>query len=268
MNPLKELCKALVVASVVTVLVFSTNPAMAAETVPVNTPFGSCVGGVGSDCVTATSHASVSVVSTLSVNEERALSFGDISVSCGAGPCTGTATLTLSLTGVRVAATTGVDVITPLHGAQSSNGAGAAASGGQAPAHFTISGGNENAAQQVYISFADNAGNPIDISGDSYHPGNKVTLVGPAGHSFTVDTFVINEDGSDVYGHYIATGGVTGGHQGITNPFNPAGHVAFAAGTAGVADVVVGATLHTVAGAGVSYAAGKYSGTYDTMVSY
>jgi hypothetical protein len=255
----------ILMASTVTVLAFGLAPAAMADNT-VNLSFGTCVGGVGSDCTTAAAHASISVVSTLSVNEQRAISFGNVSVSCGAGPCDGKASLVLALNGTRTASTSGGDTITPLHGAQSSNGAGNTGSGAQQPGHYTISGGNEGSSKQVYISFADSSGNAIDFSGDQYHPGDAVTLSGPAGHTFSMDNFVINESGSDVYGHYIDNDGDTVAPA-IADPNNPAGGK-FANNTAGVVDVVVGATLHTVAGAGTSYGAGKYVGTFNVMASY
>jgi hypothetical protein len=247
------------------VLGIGTGPAMAQV---VNTPFGTCVGDATHDCVTATGHADVSVVTTLTINEQRAISFGNISVACTVA-CDGKATLALALNGTRTAATTGADVITPLRGAQANNNAGGspgnAQSGGQQPGHYTIETDAEGSTKQIYISFADTGGNPIDISGDSYHPGAKVTLTGPAAQTFTMDKFLINESGSDVYGHYIDNrGGANNPSPGISNPFD---HT-HTANTADV-DVVVGATLHTVAiAATTSYAPGKYTGTFNIMASY
>ena len=221
---------------------------------PVNTPFGLCTGGA-TDCTTATGHDSVSVASTLTINEMRAVSFGNVSITCGA-TCDGSASLDLGLDGSRNASTTGGDNFVLLQGV---GGAGM-----QSPGHYTVEGANEGGATQVYISFADNGGNPVDISGDNYHPGAYTTLTGPTGLTFTMDKFVINESGNDVYGHYIDNrgGGFTPA-PGIGNPFN---HARTPDNTA--IDVVVGATLHTVAGAYASYPPGKYSGTFQIMVSY
>jgi hypothetical protein len=251
-------------ASAVAVLAFGAAPAMAAT---VDTPFGSCAGDATHDCVTATGHASASMVTTLTINEQRAISFGNMSITSAAG---GDSTVKLGTNSSRTV-TNGTDTITLLHGAQSSNGAGNAASGAQSAGHYTVETAAEGGATQVYISFADTSGNIIDMCTpggvcDAYHPGNKVTLAGPGAgteHLF-MDKFVINESGSDVYGHYIDNaGGAANPSPGIANPFDHS-HTA-----AADIDVVVGATLHTdsahVAGA---YGAGKYVGTFNAMVSY
>jgi hypothetical protein len=247
-------------ASAVTVLAFGAAPAMA------STPFGTCT---GTDCVTATGHASVSVTSTLTINEQRAISFGNMSASTG-GAGGGDASIALGLDGSRTITQGAVDTITLLHGANSSNGAGSADGGGpgtfgsgaQSPGHYTVEADAEGGTTQVYISFADATGVPIDISGDDYHHGKSVSLTGPVGRSFTMDKFVINETGSDVYGHYISNTAPSPS-PGTTDPFDHT-HAANAADL----DVVVGATLHTVSHAAGAYAAGKYTGTFNIMTSY
>ncbi|MFH1157701.1 MAG: hypothetical protein V1721_02270 [Pseudomonadota bacterium] len=250
----------------VAMLVFSSPPAKAQV---VDTPFGACVGiDGGDDCVTTTGHISASVVGTLSINEMRAVSFGNMAVTCAAGGCDGSASFDLNLDSTRDNVVGVADNFILLNGAQANDGIGNlpghANSGSQQAGHYTVT-GMEAGPTQVYISFADAAGAKIDIDGDNYYPGNDVHLTGPAGNTFTVDDFIINESGSDVYGHYIdSRGGSFNPAPGIGNPFDPVTH---AAGT-GI-DVVVGATIHTVAGgAGLSYAPGKYVGTYNVMVSY
>jgi hypothetical protein len=220
---------------------------------PVRTDFGFCNGGA-TDCTTALGHDSVSVASTLTINEMRAVSFGNVSVTCGMN-CDGSAALALGLDGSRNASTTGGDSFILLSGV---GGAGA-----QSPGHYTVEGQNEGGATQVYVSFADNGFNPVDISGDNYHPGASATLMGPGGQTFTMDKFVINESGNDIYGHYIDNrGGGSTPAPGTSNPFNHA-----RAHDSSAVDVVVGATLHTVSGV-ASYPPGKYTGTFQIMVSY
>jgi hypothetical protein len=281
------------------VLAFGAAPAKAVTS---DTNFGSCIGAAGgSDCVTAVGHISASVVGTLSINEMRAISFGNFAVTCGAG-CTGASTIQMDIFGTRAAASGGTETITLLHGL--TPGA-AIPSGSQSPGHYTVSAADENnaASTQVYISFADNAGNVIDAcsppnstggdyaanySGapgseyagapgtcDNYHPGAGVVLTGPGGNTFFVDRFTFNESGSDVYGHYIDNAAAVSSAA-STTPFKPGsgagtGHdngtgTPGGAGANNTIDVVVGATLHTVAAA--TYPAGRYTGTYDIMVSY
>ena len=316
MKHLKGLQKTLM-ASAVAVLAFGAAPALAVTS---NDSFGSCIGtdtsaggGAGNDCVTATGHISASVVGTLSINEMRAVSFGNFAVNCAAAVCDGGATLYLDPIGVRTAGGSGDAIILLNGGGSGANiGQNPGDPGSQSPGHYTVSGGAEATTSQVYISFADNAGNIIDacspngspggnyangghagtipdpyapygnysgIHGtcDNYHPGAAVALNGPGGNTFNVDSFTFNESGSDVYGHYIDnqppdTAGPV--HHGVGPgspfPFLPgvgAAHGATSAGgIPGEIDVVVGATLHTVAG--VTYPAGKYSNTYEVMVSY
>jgi hypothetical protein len=199
---------------------------------------GNCIPAPGTDCLAATGHDNVSVVSTLSINERRAISFGNVSVACAvAGNCSGDATLTLGIDGDRTPATGGGDNFILLHGGLAGD------PGGQSPGHYAVTGADEGGATEVYISFADENGNPVDFAGENYHAGAHTTLTGPAAQTFQMDDFVINETGTDVYGHYVDTGG-----------------------SAGPIDVAVGATLHTVGGQ--SYPPGKYTGTFTIMVSY
>jgi len=266
-------------ASAVAVLAFAAAPAMADGTS--NVAAGTCVGaaGGGHDCVAALGHISASVVGTLSVNEMRAISFGNFAVTTAG---TGDATIVMNKFGVRTVADAGTDKVTLLYGANNggfNGGPGTSMdSGGQQPGHYTVSGATEGTTPntQVYVSFQDGAGNPVDIAGDHYYPATPTFTANPptsgaiilsntgAVNVFAVDSFTFNEDGHDVYGHYIDSDGTVGA-PGIANPNNPAGGQ-FAAHTAGVADVVVGATLHTVKSA--AYAAGKYTGTFNIMVNY
>ncbi len=244
---------------------------------PVDTGFGACTGASGTDCTAATGHASMSVTSTLSINEMRALSFGNFAATTPGA----TDTIVLDIDGSRTASTG----FTPLNGANATGGSvgGATGSaletGSQSAGHFTISGGSEDAATatQVYISFADSSGNGIDMCDDSthaicddYHHGNVIQFQSPTGGvagDLTMDKFVINQSGSDVYGHYIDNSGTTVG-PGISDPWLPgANHSggASAGGVAGEVDVVVGATLH---GTGAALNPGKYTATYVVMASY
>jgi len=273
--------------SAAALLAYAPTPARAA---PTDTPFGACTGadtsgGGGADCVATLGHISASVVGTLSINEMRAISFGNFAVVGGAGD----ATIVLDPTGVRTA-TNGVDTIVLLNGA---DGGGLPDIGSQSPGHYTVSTAQEGAATQVYISFAQNDGTPIDgcspngsnggvyaggYTGapgacDHYHPNSAVLLSGPVANAFSVDQFVFNESGSDVYGHYVDNAAAVG--PGITNPFLPGtgagtGHdnstgSPGGAGSAQAIDVVVGATLHTTAAVPTP---GKYTGTFIVMVSY
>jgi hypothetical protein len=274
-----------------------------AKAVTSDTAFGSCTGAAaGNDCTAALGHISASVVGTLSINEMRAISFGNFAV-----PTSGNAddSIVLDPTGVRTVDNTGTDQIVLLSGADGCNGGPCGGGGGtatetgsQSPGHYTVSASVESAATtQVYISFADATGNPIDacspggevggphVGGytgvpdpnggcDNYHPGNFVQLTGPTANAFTVDQFQFNESGSDVYGHYIDNLAAVG--PGIGNPFLPGtgsgtGHDngTGAPGNANATqaiDVVVGATLHTTAVPAVL--PGKYTGTFIIMVSY
>jgi hypothetical protein len=264
----------------VAVLAFGAAPAKAVG--PVNTAFGSCIGqdmtqAGGKDCVTAVGHISASVVSTLTINEMRAISFGNFAVNCGAG-CAGganAATIAMDTNGVRTELDGTPDKIILLHGAnatpdQAAPGVhGAVASGSQSPGHYTVEADAEGGTTQVYISFADINGNIVDACSpggpcDDYHNGQAVTITGPTAQTFTVDKFVFNESGSDVYGHYIDNRG--GAHNPAPGTSDPFDHTRTAAADV---DVVVGATLHTTAQAALTnYAPGKYTGTFDVMVSY
>jgi hypothetical protein len=245
-------------ASAVVALAFGAAPALAV-TAGLQ-PFGAC--NTATDCTTGAGHASVSVTSTLTINEQRAISFGNIK----AGATATSDSIVLSLAGGRTASG-----FTLLNGASGGGFTGAGTdTGGQSPGHYTIEGGNEDAgsATQVYISFADTSGKVIDISGDNYHPPgaaglNQITLNGPGGKKLYMDSFVINETGSDAYGHYITNANSSSvASPGISNPFD---HAHATASGAGVADVVVGATLH---GSGDTLGVGKYTGNFDIMASY
>ncbi len=288
MRLLKVLQATTILCSAAAFLAYAPTPAKAVTS---DTPFGACTGadvsaGGGSDCVATLGHISASVVGTLSINEMRAISFGNFAVASAGGA---DATIVLDPTGVRTVANN-TDVITLLNGI---NGGGLSDTGSQSPGHYTVSASDEGAATQVYISFAQNDGTPIDACSpngsaggvyggtytgapgtcDNYHPGSSVSLSGPVANAFTVDQFVFNESGSDVYGHYIDNQATVG--PGISNPFLPgsatgAGHdngtgTPGGAGTAQAIDVVVGATLHTTA---LTPTPGKYTGTFVVMVSY
>ncbi len=156
----------LVACAAFAVLAFSNAPAKAATT---DTPFGSCTGadfnngGTGNDCVAATGHISASVVGTLSINEMRAVSFGNFAVDCGAA-CDGSGLMYLDPTGVRTVDNSNNDQILILNGGGLANGSNTHDFGSQSPGHYTVSGGHESASaatQQVYISFAQTNGTGI-----------------------------------------------------------------------------------------------------------
>lgn len=107
--------------------------------------------------------------------------------------------------------------------------------GSQGAGRYQIDGAG--AGTNIYITFTDHAGAPITS-------GNPVELSGPSGSdTFDVDTFTFNQSGSDGGGDYITTDG------------------------GGTATVLVGATLHTVAGA-TSYDPGTYRGTFQIIASF
>ncbi len=247
-----------VMASAVAVLSFGAAPAMAADT----GAFGACTGVAGTDCTTALGHASISVTDTLSINEMRALSFGNFA----AGTPTAATKVVLNLDGTR---TIDAGFLTGLHGADATNAAGNVNSGAQSPGHYTVTGDAEGGATQVYISFATAAGAPIDMCDgpeticDSYYPANNVSL----GEGLTLNHFFINQSGSDVYGHYIVNAGnVTAGNSASSTPWKPgtaqgSGHDG---GTGGI-DIVVGGTLTSDA---TPVTVGKHTGTFNIMASY
>lgn len=284
MRLLKVLQATTMFCSAAALLAYVPTPAKAA---PVDEPFGACTGAAGGDdCVATMGHISASVVGTLSINEMRAISFGNFAVTSAAGA---DSTIVLDPTGVRTV-TNGTDTITLLNGI---DGGGLVDTGSQSPGHYTVSASDEGGDTQVYISFAQNDGTPIDACSpngstggvyagtytgapgtcDNYHPGSAVLLSGPVANAFTVDQFQFNESGSDVYGHYIDNQAAVG--PGISNPFLPgtstgSGHdnstgTPGGAGSAQAIDVVVGATLHTTA---LAPTPGKYTGTFIVMVSY
>jgi hypothetical protein len=285
MKHLKGLQRTLL-CSALAVLAFGSTPALAIG----GPAFGNCVGAPSSpgpfkDCVTAVGHISASVVGTLSINEMRGISFGNFAVTGAGGGTYPGSTITLDLQGNRVETDSGTpanDAIVLMHGATAG---GAGPSGAQSPGHYTVTGGSEGntVGTQVYISFADSAGNIVDTCNpgvgfvgttavcDTYHPGNNqnITLAGPAlSHPFYIDHFVFNQGGEDVFGHYIANDGTNGGgvgNPGITNPYGPGNTPT---GGAGVVDVVVGARLTDDGSGAAGYPPGKYTGTYNIMVSY
>src|ERR1035437_5080364 len=132
-----------IMASAVAVLAFGAAPAKATTLTAVPTPAGACTGAAGTkDCSTATGHIGVSVIGTLSINEKRAISFGNMHVKT-AGAAVGDATLVMSNTGpLTPVAGANTDIMLLLHGANANNGSlitpsspGATGSDGQAPGH-------------------------------------------------------------------------------------------------------------------------------------
>ncbi len=248
MNTLKGLQRIGLLSLTCAVLAFGGNSAnAAAPAVPnVATPAGACTGVAGtSDCATAVGHISASVIGTLSINEVRAISFGNYGFTAIS---TGAATVLMNPVTATNVLTVGGDTILQLHGAQATPaGTGTPWS----PGLYHVSGGQEDATgtEGVYISFADNAGVPInacDPDGtncDTTFAANQVTMdaTTPGANQFKVDKFSFNQVGKDVYGRYTNTDAT------------------------GAVDVKVGATMHTVA---ATYTPGKYVGLFNIMVSY
>jgi hypothetical protein len=248
MNILKGLQKVAVV-SALALFGFSALPSHSAHAAgPYNADYdpGSCVGAAGTDCGTAVGHIGASVVGTLSINELRAINFGNVAV---ATPGTGGDSIELTDAGAIGTVVGTNDGLVALSGANANGGLGGAETGtagndGQHSGLYEISGYGEGGQTRVYLSFATTANEPLDCNGDAYYPDNKVTVEGPtAADYFYANAFTFAEDGSDVFGHYIDT---TGG----TDPI----------------DVEVGATLLTDAAA--TYSVGKYVGEFNITASY
>jgi hypothetical protein len=248
MNILKGLQKGAVV-SALALLGFSAFPSHSAHAAgPYNadTLAGSCVGIAGTDCGTAVGHIGASVVGTLSINEIRAINFGNVAVTTGG---TGDGSIVLKDDGTIGTVTAGSDGLVALSGADANGGVGGAEHGtagndGQHSGLYRIDGYNEGGQTRVYLSFATTANEPLDCNGDTYYPDNKVTVVGPTiADYFYANAFTFEEDGSDVFGHYIDT-------TAATDPI----------------DVEVGATLLTDAAA--TYSVGKYVGAFNITASY
>jgi hypothetical protein len=210
---------------------------------------GSCVGIAGTDCGTATGHIGVSVVGTLSINELRAINFGNVAVSSSGA---GDASVTLDQDGT-IGAVSGAntDGLTLLSGADANGGVapgepGTVGNDGQHSGLYEIDGYNEGGQTRVYISFANTSNEPIECNSDGYYQGNSVPVIGPAADNlFNVTNFTFDEDGHDVYGHYIDT-------DGLTDPV----------------DIEVGATLNTDATSVGGYPVGKYVGVFNITASY
>src|ERR1022692_742058 len=97
MKHLKGLQRTAILSAAIATLAFGGHQAKAfAPFVP--TPAGSCVGSAGvDDCVTAVGHISGRVVGTLTINETRAVSFGNFAVATNLGG----GIITMSDTGVE-----------------------------------------------------------------------------------------------------------------------------------------------------------------------
>lgn len=252
---LKELRTLAYLSMALVAIAYGSNAAHAA---PTFTSAGSCTGADtsgagGADCVATVGHISASVVSTLTINELRAISFGNMNKPCAAGACAGGANAALirldPVAGTRTYTNPGTDALTLLNGAGANAGGNALPvgdAGGFSPGVLEVKGAFENAATQVYISFADNTGLPVDFRGDNFNTANdtNIHVIGPGAVYFTVKDFEISctAVGADVYGHYCDNNGANAAFQ-----------------------VKVGATLATAA---QTYVEGKYVGTYNAMVSY
>jgi hypothetical protein len=204
------------------------------------------------DNVAAVGHISASVGSTLAISETTPIRFGNFTAVCAASNCDGTGFITLNnLTSVRTTSGAVNDVITLLHGANGANGVpgDTDAINGSATVgvyHIAgVTGGAVAGTANIYITFSDGLGNMITTQNGIQNNAQTVTLAdaqNATGH-FDVDTFTWDSSGNDpVYGDFITTAG-------------------------GVANIHLGATLHTDAAATV-YADGAYTGTFNIMASY
>lgn len=250
MNILKGLQKGAVVSALALFgfSAFPSHSAHAAGPYNDNTVAGTCVGAVGTDCGTAVGHIGVSVVGTLTINEKRAINFGNVAVSSSGN---GDASVTLDEDGTIGTVTgTNSDGLTLLSGAAANGGVGGVEHGtvgndGQHSGLYEITGYNEGGQTRVYISFANTDNEPIECNSDGYYQGNSVPVIGPtADNLFNVTNFTFDEDGNDVYGHYVDT-------DGLTDPV----------------DIEVGATLNTDSTA-TGYPVGKYVGVFNITASY
>ncbi|MBU6476098.1 MAG: DUF4402 domain-containing protein [Alphaproteobacteria bacterium] len=204
------------------------------------------------DNVAVLGHISASVQGTLAVAEAGPMNFGNFAISCN--PCSkGGDTIVLSDEGKRTK--TGSD-ITFMNGTSASP-AGIAngtnyETGAQEPGFYTIT--QSDGIANVYVSFSDSTGAIID----SNHPNNVVTLTGPTGQTFTVNSFTFETDNTG------AAAGSSGYTQAAASTHDSYGN--YVPCTTGCT-LRVGATLSTSVTAAV-YAPGQYTGTYYVMVSY
>jgi hypothetical protein len=138
------------------------------------------------------------------------------------------ASIVLDDNGNRTVHNGGTTTITLLNG-------GVSDLGSQSPGSYHVMGAS--AGTNIYVTFTDHTGTAISS-------GNQIVLIGPVGSSnFLVDTLTFNQSGSDGTGPYRTTDG------------------------SGNANILVGATLHTQSGA-TTYAPGRYTGTFEVMISY
>ncbi len=123
---LKELRKLAYLSMAFVAISYGSHPANAAATgATVFSSAGTCTGVAfvsgtsGADCVQTTGHINASVVSTLSINEIRAVNFGNMTIPCG-GLCAGganAASIVLNpVLGTRTYSTAGTDTLTLLTG--------------------------------------------------------------------------------------------------------------------------------------------------------
>lgn len=188
-----------------------------------------CGARAAADFVDNNLHSSVSIASAVSMVEADAVSFGNFAVTGSLGG--GDADLVLDVGGNRTVHSSGTDVITLLNG-----GYGGGLYSAARPGLYRITGAGTGS--EIYISFVETIGSPIDSS-------NPVVLAGPTGSdTFNVDNFTFNVDGTDTsFGDFILADG------------------------AGKATLRVGATLHTKIGA-TRYAPGTYRGTFGIVANY
>ena len=227
--------------------------------------FGAADAFANGGSVATVGNVSASVGSTLNVRETTPIKFGNMIVGTLG---TGDGTVVLTPTGSRSAPNAGTDQITLYNGTANASNPTAAGddAGSHSPGFYHISGANN--ATNIYISFSVAGGGTGDLI-DANHQAtsladhsHQVQLTGPVGSGhFYVDNFTIQGaaasganptyvsgndtigGGPDTWGNYVVTDG------------------------SGNADVAVGATLHTEAGA-AAYADGAYRGTFNVMVSY
>jgi len=178
-----------------------------------------------------TGHDSVSVSSAVTITEVEGIRFGNFSVT--GSPVGSDASIVLSHHGSRTSYNGASTQITLLYG---STQGGATNTGAQGPGHYQVA--QAGASTNLYVTFNDLTGTPVAAC-----PSGTIFLNGPVGSGqFCVDSFTFNETGTDGTGPYVVTDG------------------------SGNATILVGATLHTMAGA--SYPPGKYTGTLEVEISY
>jgi hypothetical protein len=222
------------------------------------------------DQVSLLATANASVVGTLGITEVQQLNFGNMAVATGTGVATEAVLLTPN--GVRTVAHTTGSLLTLLNGHGANGGitegvGGNLETGGEVPGVYTIT--NDGGETNVYVSFATADGHLMDSNhgvlgtastiGTYSVPLTKDNggLNASATPAFAVDQFTF----ATTTAHSIYTAGTASMPDGTTYQGNyvPCG---------GGCTIQVGATLHTNTVAALVFPSGRYTGTYQIMVSY